>query len=250
MPTSLRPYALCSLLIPMLPAAAQELNLGTQLANGGVGVLVIGALSVLALAVCFERFAHLRARRLAPQDLADDAASMWGAGRFDDLRERVAGAGAGAGAGGLLAYIVGFMVEHRHWSAEALAARVADLAATELRAQQQKAYALNVVATIAPIVGLLGTVVGMIESFHVIAFNGMGDPALLAGGISKALVNTAAGLSVALPALAMHHFFRNRLVGIGITLERQLNVLLDLVRAPAPLASMAPAAAVEVDHAY
>jgi biopolymer transport protein ExbB len=242
MPTSPRLRALCMLLVPAMPAAAQDLNLGSQLTNGGLGVLVIGALSVLALAVCFERFAHLRARRLAPQDLADEAASLWRAGRFDDLRERV------AVASGPLAHAIGFMVEHRHWSGEALASRVADLAATELRVQQQKAYALNVVATIAPIVGLLGTVVGMIESFHVIAFNGMGDPALLAGGISKALVNTAAGLSVALPALAMHHFFRNRLVGIGITLERQLNGLLDMVRAPAPLESMAPAA--EVDHAY
>lgn len=56
---------------------------------------------------------------------------------------------------------------------------------------------------------------------------GMGDPSLLAGGISKALVNTAAGLSVALPSLALHHFFRNRLAGLGIALERQVNHLLD-----------------------
>jgi len=119
------------------------------------------------------------------------------------------------------------MVEQRHLPPEKLAVRVAEMAGVELRLQQHKAYALNVVATVAPIVGLLGTVVGMIESFHVIAFNGMGDPTLLAGGISKALVNTAAGLSVALPSLAMHHVFRNRMVGIGIALERQLNRVLD-----------------------
>src|SRR5206468_9173520 len=111
--------------------------------------------------------------------------------------------------------------------------------------------ALNVVATIAPIVGLLGTVTGMIEAFHVIAFNGMGDPTQLAGGISKALVNTAAGLSVALPSLAMHHVFRNRLVGIGIRLERQLNSLLDLVRAPAPaLAPVRAPSTPEAVHAH
>ena len=236
MSISVRLRALCCLLVPAMPAAAQEFRLGSQLANGGLGVLAIGGLSVLALAVCFERFAHLRAGRLAPQGLADEAEALWRAGRFDELHERV------AAAGGPLARIVGFMVAHRHWPGETLATRVADLAATELREQQQKAYALNVVATIAPIVGLLGTVVGMIESFHVIAFNGMGDPTLLAGGISKALVNTAAGLSVALPALAMHHVFRNRLVGIGITLERQLNGLLDLAREPALPAEPAQAA--------
>jgi biopolymer transport protein ExbB len=68
----------------------------------------------------------------------------------------------------------------------------------------------------------------MIEAFHVIAFaGGMGDASLLAGGISKALVNTAAGLSVALPALALHHFFRHRLTVGGLALEEQLERVLD-----------------------
>ena len=70
-----------------------------------------------------------------------------------------------------------------------------EVASMELRRHQQKAYALAIVATVAPIVGLLGTVLGMVDAFHVIAFSdGMGNPALLAGGISKALINTAAGL--------------------------------------------------------
>jgi biopolymer transport protein ExbB len=228
MPRSPCLLAFFCLLLPALPAAAQDFNLASELIHGGAGVFVIGGLSVLMLAVCFERLSNLRARKLAPQDLADEARTLWREGQFDQLRERVAD---GASP---LARIVGFLVEHRHLKAEILAARVSELAATELREQQQKAYALNVVATVAPIVGLLGTVIGMIEAFHVIAFNGMGDPTLLAGGISKALVNTAAGLSVALPALAMHHVFRNRMVSIGIRLERQLNGLLDLVRAPLP----------------
>jgi biopolymer transport protein ExbB len=244
----LRLSASCSLLLPALPAAAQDINLASQLTNGGMGIFVIGALSVLMLAVCFERLANLRAPKLAPHQLAEEAQTLWREGRYEALRERV------LDVANPLARIVVFLVEHRHFSAELLAMRASELAATELREQQQKAYALNVVATIAPIVGLLGTVVGMIESFHVIAFNGMGDPTLLAGGISKALVNTAAGLSVALPALAMHHFFRNRLVGIGIRLERQLNGLLDLVRAPVPAPASAPArehvAAAEADHAH
>jgi biopolymer transport protein ExbB len=99
------------------------------------------------------------------------------------------------------------------------------------------------VATIAPIIGLLGTVIGMIEAFHVIATaGGLGDPALLAGGISKALVNTAAGLAVALPALGMHHFFKNRLVAVGLELEMQINRFFDdAVLSPAP---------VEAPHAH
>jgi biopolymer transport protein ExbB len=201
----------------------QELNLATQLAEGGIGVLVIGMLSVLALAVTFERLVNFRAHKVAPQDLADEALGLWRAGDVDALAARARADRSS------LARVLEFLAGHARLPVETLSARAAEIASLELRLQQQKAYALNVVATIAPIVGLLGTVVGMIEAFHVIAFNGMGDPTLLAGGISKALVNTAAGLSVALPSLAMHHFFRNRMVNIGILLERQLGRLLDEV---------------------
>jgi biopolymer transport protein ExbB len=214
----LTPYAL---LLTVVPARAQGLNITSELLHGGLGIVAIGTLSMLALAVTLERLVNFRLAKVAPPDLAQDAETLWRTGGFDQLRERVAGGESS------LARILAWMVEQRHLPAEKLAARVAEMASVELRLQQQKAYALNVVATVAPIVGLLGTVVGMIESFHVIAFNGMGDPTLLAGGISKALVNTAAGLSVALPSLAMHHVFRNRMVGIGIALERQLNRVLD-----------------------
>jgi biopolymer transport protein ExbB len=206
----------------------QELNLASQLLEGGAGVFVIAALSVLALAVSLERLANFRASRVAPQGLADEAIKLW---RAADYQALVARAEADRSS---LARVLEFLAGHPRLPVEALSARAAEIASRELRLQQQKAYALNVVATIAPIVGLLGTVIGMIEAFHVIAFNGMGDPTLLAGGISKALVNTAAGLSVALPSLAMHHFFRNRMVNIGITLEGQLGRLLDVSRAREP----------------
>ncbi|QJD99111.1 MotA/TolQ/ExbB proton channel family protein [Massilia forsythiae] len=214
----------CCLSIVALPARAEDWNLLAQLANGGIGIVVTGALSVLALAVGLERLVNLRVERVAPLALAEQACTLWRAGRFDELQALAAEGDSS------LARIVGYLAQQRRLPPEALALRAGELAATELRLQQQKAYALNVVATIAPIVGLLGTVIGMIESFHVIAANGMGDPTMLAGGISKALVNTAAGLSVALPALAMHHFLRSRLVGIGIALERALNRLLDDMR--------------------
>lgn len=233
----------CCLALAALPAAAQDLNIASQLVNGGTGVLVIGALSVLALAVGLERLVHLRARRLAPPELAEEARDLWRAGRFEELRARTADADS------ILARILAWLVEQRYLPPEQLAARAGEMASLELRQQQHKAYALNVVATIAPIVGLLGTVVGMIESFHVIAGNGMGDPSLLAGGISKALVNTAAGLSVALPSLAMHHYLRHRLAGIGFVLEAQLNAVLDEVRTTAPAPAPAPVIE-ETAHAY
>lgn len=200
-----------------------QFNLFQQLATGGAGIWVIGALSVLMITVAIERFHRFRMAAIVPTGLVDEVLPLWREGRFDQLQQALARRES------VLAKAVRFLVANRaRWSPEALGQRVGELASRELRLQQQRAYPLAVVATVAPIVGLLGTVVGMIEAFHVIAFTGgMGDASLLAGGISKALVNTAAGLSVALPALALHHFFRHRLTVGGLALEEQLERVMD-----------------------
>lgn len=200
-----------------------QLNLLQQLATGGAGIWVIGALSLLMVAVAIERFHRLRMSAIVPSGLVDEVVALWQAGRLDELQEALARRES------VLAKAIRFIVANRaRWAPERLGERAGELASRALRQQQQRAYPLAVVATVAPIVGLLGTVVGMIEAFHVIAFaGGMGDASLLAGGISKALVNTAAGLSVALPALALHHFFRHRLTLGGLALEEQLERVLD-----------------------
>ena len=202
---------------------ALQFNLFQQLAAGGAGIWVIGALSVLMITVALERFHRFRMRAIVPPELVDEIVPLWQSGRFEELGQALARRES------VLAKAIRFLVANRaRWSADVLGERVGELASRELRRQQQRAYPLAVVATVAPIVGLLGTVVGMIEAFHVIAFTGgMGDASLLAGGISKALVNTAAGLSVALPALALHHFFRHRLTVGGLALEEQLERVLD-----------------------
>jgi biopolymer transport protein ExbB len=200
-----------------------QLNFYEQLVAGGAGIWVIGALSVLAIAVALERLHRFRPGAVVPPALVDEVVPLWQGGRFDELEQALARNDS------VLARTLRFLVAHRaRWSAEVLAARAGEVASRALRGQQQRAYPLAVVATVAPIVGLLGTVVGMIEAFHVIAFTGgTGDASLLAGGISKALINTAAGLAVALPSLAMHHYFRHRLVVSGLALEEQLDRVLD-----------------------
>lgn len=195
-----------------------------QLAQGGAGIWVIAALSVLALAVTLERLSRFRESRLAPAGLVEQILPLWKAGDFAAIEAALAGRPSA------LARVLAYLVQHRRADTAALSTRAGDIASLALREQQQRAYPLAVVATVAPIVGLLGTVVGMIEAFHVIAFaGGLGDPALLAGGISKALINTAAGLAVALPALAMHHFFKHRLTLIGLSIEREVNRVFDEV---------------------
>ena len=200
-----------------------QFNLFQQLAAGGAGIWVIAALSVLMLTVAIERLHRFRVRAIVPPGLVDEAVPLWRAGRFDELQQALVRSES------VLAHAIRFLAANRaRWTPDVLGERAGEMASRELRRQQQRAYPLAVVATVAPIVGLLGTVVGMIEAFHVIAFNGgMGDASLLAGGISKALVNTAAGLSVALPALALHHFFRHRLTVAALALEEQLERVLD-----------------------
>jgi len=208
----------------VLPTAvmAQSISVLDQLAEAGISIYAIGALSVLAVAVTIERLTRFRSSRLAPAEVVPKVLALVQAGQWDDARLLLAPGGS------VLARMALYVLDHRSMAPADLSARLGDMASHALRVEQQKAYPLAVVATVAPIIGLLGTVIGMIEAFHVIAYSGgLGDPALLAGGISKALVNTAAGLSVALPSLMLHHFFKHRLTAVSLALESQLNALTD-----------------------
>lgn len=208
--------------LPCLAFGA-EINLVEQAAEGGPALVVTLGLSILFLAVTIERLLHLRARAVVPSGLVARVQPMWEAHRFAEIEQLLADDGS------TLARVIACVVAHRNQPYAVVSTAAGDVASMELRQHQQKAYALAIVATVAPIVGLLGTVLGMIDSFHVIAYaNGMGNPALLAGGISKALVNTAAGLTVALPALGMHHYFKHRLATLGLALEKQVNALINL----------------------
>ena len=205
------------------PAAlAQELNIFDQVIHAGAAMVVILTISVLALAVIIERARSLQRQAIVPDDMAARVVGLWQAREFEQVQA------VARDSDSTFARIVACALEKRHRTQEAVAGACGDIASRELRQHQQKAYPLAVVATMAPIIGLLGTVVGMVESFHAIAYSGgMGNPALLAGGISKALVCTAAGLSVALAALAAHHFFKHRVVAYGLKLEQATNELLD-----------------------
>jgi biopolymer transport protein ExbB len=207
----------------MAPAAtAAGLSLSDQLAEGGVPLLIVIALSVLFLAVSLERLVNFRTKSVIPDGLVERVKPLWEARNFAAIEQVLAEDDS------TLARVMRYMVAYHDRGFDFLSSGAGDIASMELRLHQQKAYALAIVATVAPIVGLLGTVLGMIEAFRVIAYaDGMGNPVLLAGGISQALVNTAAGLAVALPALGMHHFLKHRIAILGLRLEKQINRLLN-----------------------
>lgn len=209
-------------------AQAADVNLIEQLKEGGAAIVVTLGLSVLFVAVSVERLLHLRTRAVVPAGLAEQARALWTSSDPAALQA------AAQESDSTLGRIIAYMAAHRGHSHAYVSSGSGDIASLELRRHQQKFYALSIVATVAPIVGLLGTVLGMIDAFNVIAYaQGMGNPALLAGGISKALINTAAGLAVALPALGMHHYFKHRLAVFSLELEQQVNGLLRDWFAPA-----------------
>jgi len=108
---------------------------------------------------------------------------------------------------------------------------VEDIAGTEAANLEQRISYLSQIAVVSPMLGLLGTVTGMIQAFNVIAFSaGLGKPTLLAAGVSQALITTAAGLIVGIPAMVLYFFFRGQIHKIMSTLESTTDRFMDLVR--------------------
>ena len=87
--------------------------------------------------------------------------------------------------------------------------------------------ALGTIAAVAPLLGLLGTVIGMIKVFTALMLQGSGNASVLAGGISEALITTAAGLTVAIPALILHRDFERRIDSLVVVMEDQAIKLVD-----------------------
>ena len=90
---------------------------------------------------------------------------------------------------------------------------------------------LGSIASLSPLLGLLGTVIGMIQMFLTILTTGVGDANQLAGGIGQALISTAAGLCVAIPALMLHRYFRGKVAGYVVEMEKVAMNLLDVLEA-------------------
>jgi len=126
-----------------------------------------------------------------------------------------------------LGRIVAFIVRHRHNPINDVSAGAGDIASRDMGRHLMFTYPLAAIATLSPLLGLFGTVLGMIESFEVVAIaDTMGTPSLLSSSISKALVTTAFGLLVAIPTLFFYHLFRLRTNYLSKLLEEEASSLL------------------------
>uniref|UniRef100_A0A7V3YLC4 MotA/TolQ/ExbB proton channel family protein n=1 Tax=Candidatus Caldatribacterium californiense TaxID=1454726 RepID=A0A7V3YLC4_9BACT len=194
------------------------------IAKGGYVMYPIVACSVIALAVFIERWyvlRHLKDRirkylkavrkALAQEDLRG---ILELSSRFPNPASRIILAG-------LRKYFKGLHREAREAMETA--------ASFELPLLEKRLSTLVVIANISPLLGLLGTVTGMIRTFAVIAAVGVGKPTEMAGGISEALLTTAAGLSVAIPTLVMHHYLSHLVEGLVQEIERVSSEVLELI---------------------
>lgn len=179
--------------------------------------------SVLALAIILERAWTLRSRRVAPPDLLADVWTQLQAGELkgEALRNLQAGSPLGA-------LLAAGLVNARH-GREMTKEAIENAATPVVHELERYLSLLGTIALISPLLGLLGTVVGIIDAFLVVTAGGIGDPTALAGGISKALVTTASGIAVAIPAMIMHRYYLRHIQTLTVSMEQQAVKLVDML---------------------
>ena len=182
---------------------------------GGWLMLPILLCSVAAVAIVIERFWALRRVVIMPDNLVSQ---IWQLHRRRQLNDdRIAEIRDGSALGRMLA--AGLI--NRFHSREVMKEAIEDTGRQVVADLERYLNTLGTIAAVSPLLGLLGTVFGMIQVFGVITQAGVGNAGLLAGGISKALITTAAGLSVAIPALMFHRYFNGRVNKLIIAMEEQ-----------------------------
>jgi biopolymer transport protein ExbB len=201
--------------------AATDPTLFDRFNDGGWPMYFLLFLAILSVGIILERFGNLNRRTVSPLGLDEEADRLW----QEDQQDAVVDLGTSDGS--ILGKALAYAAAHRDEGYELASEGAGEVASRELRRQLQSNYWLAVIATLAPLIGLLGTILGMIESFAVVAIAGeIGDIGTVAGGISKALITTAFGLIVAVPSLAGFHYFKGRVTKLSITLEEQSSPLL------------------------
>ena len=191
---------------------------------GGWLMVPIVLCSIAAMAIVIERLWALRRSVIMPDDLVS---RIWQMDRRRLLNDdRIAEIREGSALGRMLA--AGLV--NRFHSREVMKEAIQDTGRQVVADLERYLTTLGTIAAVTPLLGLLGTVLGMIEVFGVIMEAGVGNPGVLAGGISQALITTAAGLSVAIPALMFHRYFNNRVDKLVIAMEEQALRLIEVMQ--------------------
>ncbi len=182
---------------------------------GGWLMIPIILCSIISAAICVERFWTLRPTQVAPKNLL---AQVWNWVKNNDMDNRkLRELRMNSPLGQILAAGI---ANHRR-GREAMKESIEEVANQVVHEMERYLNTLGTVAAITPLLGLLGTVIGMIKVFTAIRLEGTGNAAVLAGGISEALITTAAGLTVAIPSLFFYRFFLRRVDELVVYMEQE-----------------------------
>ncbi|TVQ69261.1 MAG: MotA/TolQ/ExbB proton channel family protein [Oceanospirillales bacterium] len=190
---------------------------------GGWLMLPILACSVAAMAICFERLWFLKKDRILPDGLLSEVFELIRSEEMTPERLRSIAEGSPLGT-----IIVAGVRNARH-GREVMKDSIEEAAHQVIHEMERYLNSLGTIAAITPLLGLLGTVIGMIKVFTEIMIQGTGNANVLAGGISEALITTAAGLSIAIPALAMHRYLQRRVHTLVLTMEQEAVKLVEVL---------------------
>lgn len=179
--------------------------------------------SVLALAIIIERFWTLRITKIAPKKTSNE---VWHWIKNKELSSKKLRA---LKESSPLGRIMAVGLANAKHGREVMKESIEQEASQIVHDMERFLTALGTVSVITPLLGLLGTVIGMIKVFAAIQLEGTGNAAVLAGGISEALLTTAAGLAVAIPALIFHRYFLRRVDEIVINMEQEAIRLIEVV---------------------
>ena len=183
--------------------------------SGGWLMAPIILCSVAAMAIIVERLWSLQRERVVPEDLVARAWQWASTGALTEERMQALREGSPLGR------ILAACLASRHLDRELMKEYIEEVGRHVAHELERYLNALGTIAAITPLLGLLGTVIGMIKVFAVITAQGVGEPRVLAGGISEALVTTAAGLTVAIPSLLFHRMLRGRVDALVVTMEQE-----------------------------
>jgi len=198
------------------------------------------------MAIIIERFLALRVNKIVPQADIERARKMTGTSKLtsamvDELRNS-----------SLMGQVLATGLESRELPRHIMKENVEEAGRHAVQALERYLPILGTIITIAPMMGLLGTVLGMIAVFSTINTAGVGDPQQMAGGISEALITTVAGLLIAIVTLVFERYFKARVDSFVATMEREALRLIEIANAsrrttpatpPAPNAASAAASA-------
>jgi len=171
--------------------------------------------AIIAMGIMLERFWTLKQKRVIPDDLTR---KVWDWVRNDELeRNRIQSLHQGSPLGQILA--AGLI--NRDRERVVMKDSIEDTGRHVVHELERYLDTLGTIAAVSPLLGLLGTVIGMVKVFAEIKIQGVGNPTVLAGGISEALITTAAGLTVAIPALIGYRYYRSRVDTLVVDMEKE-----------------------------